>query len=164
MHLDFFAVGENCQVAGWGVLGPSRDTPTKLQWADVPIRNVTDCRVKAFLNFLKSDIKELTGSDSNSVLTWKNIEKLGYSKSNFSEIETIIYQPINDRMHICAGDTKTDSCQVILFLSDYSYTICDSLYDHICFLFKKGWFRWTFDMWKKVREKSIWCNIMGYQL
>ena len=102
-------------------LDKSRNTPTVLQWADVPIRNVTDCRVKAFLHFLKEDIKNLTGSDSDSVLTWQNMEKLGNSKSVFlNKLETIIYRPINEKMHICAGDTKTDTCGVIISLSDYN--------------------------------------------
>ena len=111
--LVLFVVGENCQVAGWGDVGKSRHTSKALQWANVAIKDMTECRVKTFLYFLKNDIKELTGSDSNSKLTWKNLEKLGHSKSYVSAAETIIYRPINNRMHICAGDTKTNTCQVI---------------------------------------------------
>ena len=115
--LVLFVAGAHCQVAGWGDVGESRHTPKLLKWTNVAITDMAECRVKTFLYFLKNDIKELTGSDSNSKLTWENLEKLGHSKSYVSAAETIIYRPINNRMHICAGDTKTDTCQVITFLN-----------------------------------------------
>ena len=105
----------NCQVAGWGDLDDdARHIPKVLQWAKVPIRNTTECRTNYFLNFLKGDMKNLTGSVSNSMLTWKNIKKIGHRKSVSSNSETLIYRPIINRMHICAGDTITDTCQVTL--------------------------------------------------
>ena len=112
-------MGEYCQVAGWGVTNTKTgDTPKSLLWAKVPIKNVTACRVKAFKTFLKHDIEKLTGARSKSMVTWKNVwktlEKLGGSKTYVPPgiMETLIYRPINERMHICAGNTKTDSCQV----------------------------------------------------
>ena len=70
--------------------------------------------MKALIGFLKHDITKLTGSNSKSMLTWMNLEKLGGSKTNIphSDMETLIYRPMNDKMHICGGDIKTGSCQV----------------------------------------------------
>ena len=73
--------------------------------------------MKALIGFLKHDITKLTGSNSKSMLTWMNLEKLGGSKTNVphSDMETLIYRPMNDKMHICGGDIKTKSCQVGTF-------------------------------------------------
>ena len=107
----------DCEIAGWGGTETKRSSNTLL-WAKVPIKNVTGCRVKAFKTFLKHDIEKLTGARSKSMVTWKNVwktlEKLGGSKTYVPPgiMETLIYRPINERMHICAGNTKTDSCQV----------------------------------------------------
>ena len=70
--------------------------------------------MKALIGFLKHDITKLTGSNSKSMLTWENLEKLGGSKTYVppGEMETLIYRPISERMHICAGNTRSDSCQV----------------------------------------------------
>ena len=48
------------------------------------------------------------------MLTWNNIEKLGGRNSVWGDVDTLTYRVINDKMHICAGDKKTDSCQVII--------------------------------------------------
>ena len=48
------------------------------------------------------------------MLTWNNIEKLGGRTSVWGNLDTLTYRVINDEMHICAGDKKTDSCQVII--------------------------------------------------
>ena len=47
------------------------------------------------------------------MLTWDNIEKVGGSKTNLEgDPDSLTYKIIDDKMHICAGDTKTDACQV----------------------------------------------------
>ena len=54
----------------------------------------------------------------DAMLTWNNIEKLGGSKTYHETnprdppMDTLLYRIIDDKMHICAGDKKTDSCQV----------------------------------------------------
>ena len=48
------------------------------------------------------------------MLTWNNIEKLGGSTSWWGDLDTLTYRFINDRMHICAGNSNTDSCAVII--------------------------------------------------
>ena len=53
------AVGSSCSIAGWGATETSGSSD-KLLWAKVPIRNVTECRVKAFITFLRFDLHELT--------------------------------------------------------------------------------------------------------
>ena len=66
----------------------------------------------------------------DAMLTWNNIEKLGGSKTYLETdprdppMDTLLYRIIDDKMHICAGDKKTDSCQVniyVLSLSFYFY-------------------------------------------
>ena len=103
----------DCEIAGWGTTETKRTSNTLL-WAKVPIRNVTECRVKAFIYFLKKDLHKMTGKKRDAMLTWKNLEKLGGSKTSFrNKMDTFNYRIIDDTMHICAGDNKTDSCQVI---------------------------------------------------
>ena len=103
----------DCQIAGWGVT-ETKETSNTLLWAKVPIRNVTECRVKTFIYFLKKDLHKMTGKKRDAMLTWKNLEKLGGSKTIFGiNMDTLNYRIIDDTMHICAGDNKTDSCQVI---------------------------------------------------
>ena len=117
IHIIFIVVGSSCSVAGWGVVDTkTRATSSSLQWAKVPIRNVTECRVRAFMYFLKADLHAETGLRHDAMLTWRNIETLGGSKTNFpeSDMDTLIYRVIDDNMHICAGDNKTDSCWVII--------------------------------------------------
>ena len=108
-------MGSNCKVAGWGVIDPeTEETPNFLQWAEVPIRNVTECRVRAFIHFLKVDLHKLTNKTGEEMLTWNNIEKLGFSKTKHTSVmDTLTYRLVDDKMHICAGDNKTDSCKVI---------------------------------------------------
>ena len=93
----------------------TRASSNSLQWAKVPIRNVTECRVRSFIYHLKQDLHVETGLRYDAMLTWRNIEKLGGSKTNHSDdMDTLTYRIVDDNMHICAGDTKTDSCQVII--------------------------------------------------
>ena len=106
-------MGSYCQIAGWGAT-ETKKTSNTLLWAKVPIKNVTECRVKAFIFFLKNDLRNNKGLKRNPMLTWRNLEKLGGSKPNFkSDMDSLNYRIIDDTMHICAGDNKTDSCQVI---------------------------------------------------
>ena len=112
-HIIHIAVESDCEIAGWGATETKRSSNTLL-WAKVPIRNVTECRVKAFIYFLKKDLHKMTGKKRDAMLTWKNLEKLGGSKTSFrNKMDTFNYRIIDDTMHICAGDNKTDSCQVI---------------------------------------------------
>ena len=120
-HIVCVAEGSNCQVAGWGVIGKkSKETSSTLLWAKIPIRNVTECRVRSFIYYLKQDLHVETGLKHDAMLTWRNIEKLGGSKTNIpsddpeSDMDTLTYRLIDNNMHICAGDAKTDSCQVII--------------------------------------------------
>ena len=93
----------------------TRASSNSLQWAKVPIRNVTECRVRSFVYFLEQDLHAETGLKHDAMLTWRNIEKLGGSKTNHLEdVDTLTYRIVDDNMHICAGDKKTDSCQVII--------------------------------------------------
>ena len=116
IHVVFITVGSSCSVAGWGVVDTeTRASSNSLQWAKVPIRNVTECRVRAFVYFLKYDLHNETGLRHDAMLTWRNIEKLGGSKTNHLEdMDTLTYRLVDDNMHICAGDRKADSCQVII--------------------------------------------------
>ena len=53
------------------------------------------------------------------MLTWNNIEKLGFSKTKHTSVmDTLTYRLVDDKMHICAGDNKTDSCKVIYTRDD----------------------------------------------
>ena len=115
-HIVYITVRSNCQVAGWGVINAkTKKTSNTLLWAKVPVRNVTECRVKAFIYFLKKDLRILTDLKPDAMLTWKNLEKLGGSKTSIkSDMDTLNYRIIDETMHICAGDNKTDSCQVII--------------------------------------------------
>ena len=105
-------------VAGWGVNDTKKPDilPSSLQWTKVPIRNVTECRVKAFIYFLKKDLHNMTGKKHDAMLTWRNLEKLGGSKTIFGiNMDTLNYRIIDDTMHICAGDNKTGHpCHVII--------------------------------------------------
>ena len=114
IHIVFIAVGSSCSVAGWGATETSGSSD-KLLWAKVPIRNVTECRVRAFIHFLKVDLHKLTNKTGEEMLTWNNIEKLGFSKTKHTSVmDTLTYRLVDDKMHICAGDNKTDSCWVII--------------------------------------------------
>ena len=98
----------------------TRASSNSLQWAKVPIRNVTECRVRSFIYYLQYDLHVETGLRYDAMLTWRNIEKLGGSKTNIlsddpeSDMDTLTYRIVDDNMHICAGDNKTDSCWVII--------------------------------------------------
>ena len=48
------------------------------------------------------------------MLTWNSIRTLGGSTSIWGDVDTLTYRFINDRMHICAGNSNTDSCAVII--------------------------------------------------
>ena len=107
-------MGSNCQIAGWGAT-ETKKTSNTLLWAKVPIRNVTECRVRSFIYHLKQDLHVETGLRYDAMLTWRNIEKLGGSKTNHLEdMDTLSYRLVDENMHICAGDKKTDSCWVII--------------------------------------------------
>ena len=116
IHIVLIVVGSSCSVAGWGVNdAKTGETPNSLLWAKVPIKNMTECRVRSFIYFLKQDLHAETGLRHDAMLTWRNIEKLGVSKTNHLEdMDTLTYRLVDDNMHICAGDRKTDSCQVII--------------------------------------------------
>ena len=116
IYIVQIVVGSSCSVAGWGVNDTkTEETSNSLLWAKVPIRNVTECRVRSFIYHLKQDLQSETGLRYDAMLTWRNIEKLGGSKTNHLEdMDTLTYRLVDNNMHICAGDTKTDSCQVII--------------------------------------------------
>ena len=60
IHIVFIAVGTSCSVAGWGKTETGFGSD-ELLWANVLIRNTTECRVDTFITFLKEDLKNLTG-------------------------------------------------------------------------------------------------------
>ena len=60
IHIVFITVGTSCSVAGWGKT-ETGFLSDELLWANVLIRNTTECRVDKFIRFLKEDLKNLTG-------------------------------------------------------------------------------------------------------
>ena len=99
-------------MAGWG-LGKNGKRSKKLLWAKLVVKSAAECRTNQFIHSLKKDLKQLTGKNNNKKLTWKNIKKIGLeSESRDIDGHTLVYFPVIQRMHICAGDVKKQACSV----------------------------------------------------
>ena len=64
----FIAVGSRCSIAGWGYINKNNPVSSTLQWAEVPTRNTTECRVESFITFLREDLRHHYLTDSNVLL------------------------------------------------------------------------------------------------
>ena len=68
INVVFIAVGSRCSIAGWGLIDKNTPVSSTLQWAEVPIKNTTECRVESFMTFLREDLKMHYLTDSNVLL------------------------------------------------------------------------------------------------
>ena len=101
-------------MAGWG-LSKNGQRSKKLLWAKLVVKTAAECRTNHFIDVLKKDLKQLTGKSGNKKLTWKNIKKIGLeNKSKHNDGITLVYFPVIERMHICAGDVKKQACSVCI--------------------------------------------------
>ena len=72
-----FVVRSFCNVSGWGYWNEEEEASDHLRYAEVPIRNITECRTQAFIEWLSYDLIDLGHSNKSSELTWEHIRQIG---------------------------------------------------------------------------------------